>query len=216
MRLLRARRSQRFGKHVQPATGSWGQIRPRPQPRHPARVLATRPQRPSAGSLTHVPPTRSANIAPSWFLRVPVDARSARRRVARRTQPAAAQDARQPPRLEIPNEKCFNCHDDAETEERRRRSIAVLARGSAPARTSESTASSATPTPLTIKHPRNNARPGDVRRLHGVPRGRDHALPRQRACQGARATSRPACQGCHGSVHTTPRSRDPQRTDVRG
>jgi len=110
--------------------------------------------------------------------------------------PAAAQDAAAAPAADaaaapatdvptIPNEKCFKCHDDPEmTAESDGRSMAVI---EAQFKTGAPQAPRLRRVPHRRAHhqaPAQRPRPGVVRGLHGLPRGRDQPVPGQRPRQG--------------------------------
>ncbi len=86
----------------------------------------------------------------------------------------------------IPNSKCFNCHDDAEMKNEAGKSVAVHEAQFAVSRAQEARL-------RRVPHggPGREAqgqapaaRTGVLRRVHGMPRGRDHAVPGQRPRQG--------------------------------
>jgi cytochrome b subunit of formate dehydrogenase len=124
---------------------------------------------------------------------------------------APAQDAAAPTATAvetIPKEKCLRCHDDPEAESDDGRSIAVLAsRFSAGAHKRLDCVDCHTDA-LTTRHPRNNL--GKVTFEPCMRCHEDEIGPFHDSVHAKVRGDEPAsCQGCHGELHTTPRSRDP-------
>ncbi len=108
----------------------------------------------------------------------------------------------------IPKEKCFKCHDDPEAESDDGRSIAVLAARFATGAHKRLDCVDCHTDALTTKHPRNNlgkvtfepcqgCHEDEIKPFHGSVHAR------------VRGDQPSSCQGCHGELHFTPRSRDP-------
>ncbi len=108
----------------------------------------------------------------------------------------------------IPNERCLRCHDDPDAESDDGRPLAVIAaRFNAGAHKRRNCVDCHTDA-LTTKHPRNKL--GNVgfepcMQCHEDEVGAFHESVHARV-RGDRPES---CQGCHGELHWTPRSRDP-------
>jgi len=131
--------------------------------------------------------------------------------------PSAAQDAAESaaapaaaaaPVEKIPNEKCFKCHDDPEAEGDNGNSIAVLSAQFGAGAHKRLDCVTCHVDALTIKHPRNNLGPVGFEpcmECHEDEIGAFHDSVHARV-KGDKPVS---CQGCHGELHTTPRSRDP-------
>jgi len=121
-------------------------------------------------------------------------------------QEAAAVDAA--PVETIPKEKCFRCHDDPEAESDDGRAIAVLAERFAVGAHKRLDCVDCHTDALTTRHPRNNL--GKVsfepcQRCH-----EDEITPFHDSVHAkVRGDEPSSCQGCHGELHYTPRSRDP-------
>jgi cytochrome b subunit of formate dehydrogenase len=108
----------------------------------------------------------------------------------------------------IPNEKCFKCHDDAEYESDAGASIAVLAAQYGAGAHKRVDCVECHTDALTTKHPRNNL--GKVTFEPCLECHEDEITPFKDSVHARVKGGEPAtCQGCHGSVHTTPRSKDP-------
>jgi nitrate/TMAO reductase-like tetraheme cytochrome c subunit len=108
----------------------------------------------------------------------------------------------------IPKEKCFRCHDDPEAEDDNGGSIAVLAdRYNASAHKRLDCVDCHTAA-QTTKHPRNAL--GPVGFEPCMECHEEEITPFRDSVHAKVRGDEPAtCQGCHGSVHWTPRSRDP-------
>jgi cytochrome b subunit of formate dehydrogenase len=108
----------------------------------------------------------------------------------------------------IPNEKCFKCHDDPEAEDDNGGSIAVIAAQFGAGAHKRLDCVECHTDALTIKHPRNNL--GKVTFEPCIQCHEEEITPfRDSVHDKVRGDEPSTCQGCHGSVHTTPRSRDP-------
>jgi len=108
----------------------------------------------------------------------------------------------------IPNSKCFGCHDDPEIKNDAGESQAVSEAAFAVSAHKRLDCVECHTAALSIKHPRNALGPvsfdacaGCHEEEIGVFRGSVHAE--------AKGDQPKSCQGCHGSVHTAVRSRDP-------
>ena len=107
----------------------------------------------------------------------------------------------------IPKEKCFKCHDDPEAESDDGRSIAVLAAQFGTGAHKRLDCVECHTDALTIKHPRNDLGPVSFDACMGC--HEDEINPFQGSIHAKVKGGKPVtCQGCHGSVHTTPRSND--------
>jgi cytochrome b subunit of formate dehydrogenase len=116
---------------------------------------------------------------------------------------AAATDAQK-----IPNERCFKCHDDPDAEDDNGGSIAVIAAQFGAGAHKRLNCVECHTDALTIKHPRNNL--GKVTFEPCVQCHEEEITPfRDSVHDKVRGDQPSTCQGCHGSLHTTPRSRDP-------
>ena len=108
----------------------------------------------------------------------------------------------------IPKEKCFRCHDDPDAEDDNGGSIAVLAaqfNASAHKRLDCVDCHTAA---QTTRHPRNALGPVGFEPCMDC--HEDEIKPFRDSVHAKVRGDEPAtCQGCHGSVHWTPRSRDP-------
>jgi cytochrome b subunit of formate dehydrogenase len=125
---------------------------------------------------------------------------------------AAAADAAAAPGTDvptIPNEKCFKCHDDPEmTAEADGRSLAVIEAQFKTGAHKRLDCVQCHADALTIKHPRNDL--GPVSFDACLECHEDEITPFQGSVHAKVKGGKPVtCQGCHGSIHTTPRSRDP-------
>ena len=127
------------------------------------------------------------------------------------TAPAPAQEAAaadSAPVETIPKDKCFRCHDDPEAESDDGRAIAVLAERFATGAHKRLDCVDCHTDALTTRHPRNNL--GKVsfepcQRCH-----EDEITPFHDSVHAkVRGDEPSSCQGCHGELHYTPRSRDP-------
>jgi thiosulfate reductase cytochrome b subunit len=108
----------------------------------------------------------------------------------------------------IPNEKCFRCHDDAEAEADDGTSIAVMAAAFGAGAHKRLDCVTCHTAALTTRHPRNALGPVGFEpclECHEEEIGAFHDSVHAKV-KGDRPVS---CQNCHGSVHITPRSRDP-------
>ncbi len=107
----------------------------------------------------------------------------------------------------IPNEKCFRCHDDPEAEDDKGGSVAVIAAQFGAGAHKRLDCVTCHTSALTTKHPRNAL--GPVSFDSCVECHEDEITPfRDSVHARVRGAQPDVCQGCHGSVHTTPRSRD--------
>jgi len=109
----------------------------------------------------------------------------------------------------IPNERCFGCHDDAEAEDDNGGSIAVLASqyGASAHRRLDCVACH-TNALTTKRHPRNEYGPVTFDACMGC--HEDEIKPFSESVHARVRGNDPAsCQGCHGELHYTLRSRDP-------
>ena len=108
----------------------------------------------------------------------------------------------------IPKERCLRCHDDPDAEDGNGGSITVLASQFATSAHKRLDCVTCHTDALTTKHPRNDLGPvtfAPCMRCH-----EDEIEPFQHSVHAQVRGSKPAsCQGCHGTVHYTPRSRDP-------
>ena len=121
---------------------------------------------------------------------------------------APATDAAAAPAAAIPNEKCFKCHDDAEYESDSGAPIAVIAADYGAGAHKRLDCVQCHTDALTTKHPRNNL--GKVTFEPCVECHEDEITPFKDSVHARVKGGEPAtCQGCHGSVHTTPRSNKP-------
>jgi len=131
--------------------------------------------------------------------------------VARAADPegtAKAAPAAAAPTETIPKEKCFRCHDDPEAESDDGRPIAVLAARFAVGAHKRLDCVDCHVDALTIKHPRNNLGPVTFEPCLGC--HEDEITPFHDSVHAKVRGDEPRiCQGCHGELHTTPRSRDP-------
>jgi cytochrome b subunit of formate dehydrogenase len=108
----------------------------------------------------------------------------------------------------IPKEKCFKCHDDPEAESEDGRSIAVLAARFATGAHKRLDCVDCHTDALTTKHPRNNL--GKVGFEPCLGCHEDEIKPFHQSVHARVRGDQPSsCQGCHGELHFTPRSRDP-------
>ena len=109
----------------------------------------------------------------------------------------------------IPNEKCFKCHDDPEmTAEADGRSMAVIEAEFKTGAHKRLDCVECHTDALTIKHPRNDL--GPVSFDACMECHEDEINPFQTSVHSKVKGGKPAtCQGCHGNIHTTPRSNDP-------
>jgi cytochrome b subunit of formate dehydrogenase len=108
----------------------------------------------------------------------------------------------------IPNEKCFKCHDDAEAESDDGRDVAVMAAQFKAGAHKRLDCVDCHTDAMSIKHPRNNLGPVGFEpclECHEEVIGAFHDSVHARV-KGDKPVS---CQGCHGNIHTTPRSKDP-------
>ena len=122
--------------------------------------------------------------------------------------PAATAGAAAAPVEKIPNEKCFKCHDDAEYESDGGASIAVLAAQYGAGAHKRVDCVECHTDALTTKHPRNNL--GKVTFEPCLACHEDEINPFKDSVHARVKGGEPAtCQGCHGSVHTTPKSSSP-------
>jgi cytochrome b subunit of formate dehydrogenase len=122
--------------------------------------------------------------------------------------PAATAGAAAAPIEKIPNEKCFKCHDDAEYESDGGASIAVLAAQYGAGAHKRVDCVECHTDALTTKHPRNNL--GKVTFEPCLACHEDEITPFKDSVHARVKGGEPAtCQGCHGSVHTTPKSSSP-------
>jgi len=123
--------------------------------------------------------------------------------VVRADEAAAATDVQK-----IPNEKCFKCHDDPDAEDDNGGSIAVIAAQFGAGAHKRLDCVECHTDALTIKHPRNDL--GKVTFEPCVQCHEEEITPfRDSVHDKVRGDQPSTCQGCHGSLHTTPRSRDP-------
>jgi len=107
----------------------------------------------------------------------------------------------------IPNDKCFGCHDDPEAEDDQGGSIAVIAAQFGAGAHKRLDCVTCHTSALTTKHPRNAL--GPVSFDSCVECHEDEITPfRDSVHARVRGAQPESCQACHGSVHTTPRSRD--------
>ncbi|HET7204801.1 MAG TPA: cytochrome c3 family protein [Steroidobacteraceae bacterium] len=108
----------------------------------------------------------------------------------------------------IPNEKCFRCHDDPEAENDEGASVAILASQFGAGAHKRLDCVTCHTDALTIKHPRNDL--GPVSFDACVECHEEEIGPFHESVHAKERGDKPSsCQGCHGNVHTTPRSRDP-------
>ncbi len=123
--------------------------------------------------------------------------------------PAAAPPADATAAVTIPNEKCFKCHDDPEmTAEADGRSMAVIEAQFKTGAHKRLDCVACHTTALTIKHPRNEL--GPVSFDACMECHEDEINPFQASVHAKVKGGKPVtCQGCHGNIHTTPRSNDP-------
>jgi cytochrome b subunit of formate dehydrogenase len=122
--------------------------------------------------------------------------------------PAATAGMAAAPVEKIPNEKCFKCHDDAEYESDGGASIAVLAAQYGAGAHKRVDCVECHTDALTTKHPRNNL--GKVTFEPCLACHEDEITPFKDSVHARVKGGEPAsCQGCHGSVHTTPKSSSP-------
>jgi len=127
---------------------------------------------------------------------------------ARADDPAAAAAPAAEPTQTIPKEKCFRCHDDPEAESDDGRSIAVLAARFATGAHKRLDCVDCHTDALTTKHPRNNL--GKVSFEPCLGCHEDEIKPFHDSVHArVRGDEPSSCQGCHGELHFTPRSRDP-------
>ena len=123
--------------------------------------------------------------------------------------PAAASVAETGPA--IPNEKCFGCHDDAEFEDANGGSVAVLAGPFGASAHRRLACVECHTAALGVTHKGKRQPLGPVsfevcKSCHA-----EQIAPFLESVHGRVKGGKPAsCEGCHGSVHTTPRSRDAQ------
>jgi cytochrome b subunit of formate dehydrogenase len=108
----------------------------------------------------------------------------------------------------IPKEKCFKCHDDPEAESDDGRSIAVLAAQFGVGAHKRLDCVECHTDALTIKHPRNNLGPVGFEPCLECHEENINAF-HESVHAKVRGDKPITCQGCHGPVHYTPRSRDP-------
>jgi cytochrome b subunit of formate dehydrogenase len=107
----------------------------------------------------------------------------------------------------IPNEKCFRCHDAPEAEDDQGGSVAVIAAQFGAGAHKRLDCVTCHTSALTTRHPRNAL--GPVSFDSCVECHEDEITPfRDSVHARVRGAQPESCQGCHGSVHTTPRSRD--------
>jgi cytochrome b subunit of formate dehydrogenase len=127
--------------------------------------------------------------------------------------PAAAQDAAAPVAAatdapKIPNSKCLNCHDDAEMKDDAGKSLAVHEAEFKTGAHKRLECVECHVTAGTIKHPRNPL--GPVTFDVCMDCHEDEINPFQASVHARVKGGTPAtCQGCHGNIHTTPRSNSP-------
>jgi cytochrome b subunit of formate dehydrogenase len=108
----------------------------------------------------------------------------------------------------IPNEKCFRCHDDPEYEDDKGGSIAVLEAEFKAGAHKRLDCVDCHTSALTTKHPRNTL--GPVGFEPCMECHEDEITPFQESVHARVKGAKPVtCQQCHGSVHATPRSKDP-------
>jgi len=108
----------------------------------------------------------------------------------------------------IPNEKCFKCHDDAEAESDDGRDVAVMAAQFGAGAHKRVDCVDCHTDAMSIKHPRNNLGPVGFEPCLGCHEeviGAFHDSVHARV-KGDKPVT---CQGCHGNIHTTPRSNHP-------
>jgi cytochrome b subunit of formate dehydrogenase len=108
----------------------------------------------------------------------------------------------------IPSSKCFRCHDDPEAEDDNGGSIAVLEPQYKAGAHKRLECVECHTAALTTRHPRNAL--GPVSFDSCLECHEEEITPFQESVHARVRGDKPeSCQGCHGNVHTTPRSRDP-------
>ena len=130
------------------------------------------------------------------------------RALAEEAAPQVAAPAPEVAVEKIPNEKCFKCHDDPEAEGDQGNSISVHASQFGAGAHKRLDCVDCHADAMTIKHPRNNLGPVGFEpclECHEEVIGAFHDSVHARV-KGDKPVS---CQGCHGNIHTTPRSKDP-------
>jgi cytochrome b subunit of formate dehydrogenase len=108
----------------------------------------------------------------------------------------------------IPKEKCFKCHDDPDAESDDGRSISVSAARFATGAHKRLDCVDCHVDALTTKHPRNDLGKVGFAPCEGC--HEDEIKPFHNSVHArVRGDAPSSCQGCHGELHFTPRSRDP-------
>ena len=135
------------------------------------------------------------------------------------TAPAAAQDTAAAASVDpgtaagaesgkIPNSKCLKCHDDAELTNDAGRSMAVHETAFKAGAHKRVDCVECHAAASTVKHPRNALGPVSFDVCMGC--HEEEITPFQDSVHARVKGGKPAtCQGCHGDVHTTVRSNDP-------
>jgi cytochrome b subunit of formate dehydrogenase/nitrate/TMAO reductase-like tetraheme cytochrome c subunit len=123
--------------------------------------------------------------------------------------PAAAQDASSAAEVpKIPNSKCLNCHDDAELTNDAGESMAVHEDAFKAGAHKRVDCVECHIAAGTVKHPRNAL--GPVSFDVCMDCHEDEITPFQGSVHAKVKGGEPkACEGCHGNIHTTVRSNDP-------
>ncbi|MGL6224017.1 MAG: cytochrome c3 family protein [Steroidobacteraceae bacterium] len=110
----------------------------------------------------------------------------------------------------IPNEKCLACHDDAELEGANGGSVAVLAAPFGASAHKRVACVECHTAALGVKHKGKRQPLGPVSFDVCMDCHEDEITPFKESVHARVKGGVPAtCEGCHGSVHTTPRSKDP-------
>jgi cytochrome b subunit of formate dehydrogenase len=133
------------------------------------------------------------------------------------TAAAAPAEAAPPPAIDpvtgepaIANSKCLGCHDDPEMEDGNGGSVAVLAAPFAASAHKRVACVECHTAALTVKHKGKRQPLGPVTFDVCMGCHEDEITPFKDSVHARVKGGVPAtCESCHGSVHTTPRSRDP-------
>jgi cytochrome b subunit of formate dehydrogenase len=136
---------------------------------------------------------------------------------AQEAEAAASPAAAPPPAIDpvtgepaIANSKCLGCHDDPEMEDEKGGSVAVLAAPFGASAHKRVACVECHTAALTVKHKGKRQALGPVSFDVCMECHEDEITPFQDSVHAKVKGDKPAtCEGCHGSVHTTPRSRDP-------
>jgi len=108
----------------------------------------------------------------------------------------------------IPNSKCLKCHDDPELKTDDGKSLAVIEAEFKTGAHKRLDCVDCHVDALTIKHPRNDL--GPVTFDVCTDCHEEEITPFQSSVHARVKGGKPvSCQGCHGNIHTTPRSNDP-------